>query len=82
LGHLAVNVQQYGAGHRNSAAADRCKGCRRVSRPTCCSSSGSFSVGAQLILWIALGLIFAPLADPLLAPLLKTQADKADQLIA
>jgi len=85
LGHLAVNIQQYGVqATETPLPLTDAKGVIVFPGfPADVLFKFRFlSVGAQLILWTALGLIFAPLADRLLAPLVKTQTDKAEQLIA
>jgi len=85
LGHLAVNIQQYGVqATETPLPLTDAKGVIVFPGFTAdvLFKFRFLSVGAQLILWTALGLIFAPLADRLLAPLVKTQTDKAEQLIA
>ena len=56
--------------HRDAAAADRREGHDRLARVhrRRAVQFRLYSVGAQLLLWAAIALIFAPLADRLLAP--------------
>ncbi len=72
LGHLAINVQQYGlqATETPLPLTDAKGAIVFPGFPADVLFKFRFlSVAAQLVLWSALGLIFAPLADRLLAPL-------------
>ncbi|HEX5406226.1 MAG TPA: CbtA family protein [Pseudonocardiaceae bacterium] len=76
LGHLAVNVQEYGVRPtetplplRNAAGTIVYPGFPADTL----SSFRLYSVAAQLILWAAIGLVFAPLAERLLTPTSRVQ---------
>ncbi|MGW6276197.1 CbtA family protein [Kribbella sp. NPDC055071] len=80
VGHLAANVEEYGK-HATETPLPLTDPKGTIVYPGFDADSlysfRLYSVGAQLILWAAIGLVFGPLADRLLHPGSQRSADEA-----